>query len=605
MLISGLAVSVFLMAAVTVYFFSFTGFADWDDEGYVMIGLRSFLLGNALYDHVYSQYGPFYYLVQAGLYTVLHLEVTHNAVRALTGLFWILSSVSCSWSVYRLTRSWTLTAVGFTAAIRLLVFFTGSPGHPEELCLALLIGVLVSASYLSDGGAVWAGCLLGSLLAALTLTKINIGVYAALAAGLALLKAMPSGPKQKAAFAFVSVAGLCLPVIVLAPLLHFGWAQRTVVLVILSMSAAILVAWHSETDHFATRSLWIACVTALGVVAALVVTLFLSRGTTLAAMLYMSVLQYKGFAENWYIPFPVRTELVPAASLLLAIAWATMSGTSWARRPMVVALNILKVVVSLVWFYYLPTDRWPLMYNFAIPAAWLVLVPPTADAPKKLPFTRLALCLLSVFAALYLLPVAGAQMAFSVVLTIPILCLFLDDARTMLVTVMRLRKVVRIIEVAAVVLLVTVNAYWARKAVQNYRRLTPLSFAGAERIHVGARAAATYQWMTDTLKNSCDSSFSMPGIFSLYFWTNTTPPTNLLMSNWIGLLNADQQQQVVNDLSRFQKLCIVYNPQLVSLWRRGQDLSASPLARYIQDGFSPYAHRDEWVILVRNDHTPP
>src|ERR1700736_1383821 len=88
-LLSALAVSALLMA-VKVYFRSFVGFSDWDDEGYVMIGLRSLLQGNTLYDQVYSQYGPFYYLVYGSLYTLLHMQVTHDAVRAIMGFFWFL-----------------------------------------------------------------------------------------------------------------------------------------------------------------------------------------------------------------------------------------------------------------------------------------------------------------------------------------------------------------------------------------------------------------------------------------------------------------------------------------------------------------------------------
>jgi hypothetical protein len=91
----------------------------------------------------------------------------------------------------------------------------------------------------------------------LALTKINIGGYAVLAIGLALLKATPSGPMQKTLFALVAVGGLSLPFIIIAPLLHFEWAQLTVVLVVLSMIAAILAAWCSETEQFVSPSLWI------------------------------------------------------------------------------------------------------------------------------------------------------------------------------------------------------------------------------------------------------------------------------------------------------------------------------------------------------------
>ena len=595
-----LAVSV-LATVVAIYFMSFKGFRVFDDEGYLMIGVKSLLQGNALYDHTYAQYGPFYYLVQAGLYTVLHMQVTHDAVRAIMGCFWFLSTFLCSWSVYRLTRSWIPTGLGFIGAMRILAFFTGSPGHPDEICAALLFGVLICACYLSDRPSVRIASLMGAFIAALALTKINLGCYIALATGLALLKASSIGPLQKALFAVFSVAGLALPAVVLAPHLHLEWAQLDVFLIVLSMSASLLVVWYLEVEYFAAPALWIAYVVAAGVVAVLIGAFFLARGTTWSAMLYMTVLQYKGFAKNWYVPLSVRSEVPPLLSLLLAVIWVRISASSKGRGIAIAVLNIVRILailVSLAWLLTRIDD--PLMYNFVIPWAWLVVVPSNSEDSRKPHFARVALCLMSAFVALYPLPVAGSQVAFALLLTLPIVYVFLNDAVVVPVA-KRLGGRMRMVDVAAVVVLTVVNVQYALKAVQSYRELAPMALAGAERIHVDAGQAAEYQWITASLTNSCDSNYSMPGIFSLYFWTKTEPPTNLLMSNWIGLLNMDQQQAVAQDLSRFRRLCIVYNPSLVSFWRRGQDLSVSPLARYIHDGFTEFAERDGYIILIRND----
>ena len=45
----------------------FSTFARYDDEGYVMASLQSFLNGHALYDEVYSTFGPAYYLAKGQL----------------------------------------------------------------------------------------------------------------------------------------------------------------------------------------------------------------------------------------------------------------------------------------------------------------------------------------------------------------------------------------------------------------------------------------------------------------------------------------------------------------------------------------------------------
>jgi hypothetical protein len=605
-LLAGIALAFVAIGAVTVYFYSFTGFFEFDDEGYLMIGVRSFLQGHTLYDHVYAQYGPFYFLLQAALYSALHLAVSHDAVRAIMGTLWLGEAGLCGWSAYRLTRSWVFAALGFTAAIKLLDFFRGSPGHPEELCLALLLGVLLCACFAGEsarGG--WVPILLGCLIAGLALTKINIGGYAAVAIILAFLKAARSSRATKALFGVLAGASLSFPFAVLAPLSSFPWAQRFLFWAALSMGAALVTAWSAETEQFVTRGFWIKGVAASAGLGLLTTGLVLARGTTLPAMLDLTVFQYRDFARNWYIPIQITSEWIPAASAFVAVFWLWAAAKPGVRSASIPALNFVKAGLGVLWCLELRLDHWVVTYSLAIPFAWLLLVPATDDSPVKVPFQRMALCLLTIFAALYLLPVAGAQVEFAQVLAIPMVCVFLNDARLMLLSMLPLERTMRIAEIAAVLLALATNAFWAQGAVHRYHKLKMLPLAGAERIHTPAALESQYSWITTTLKNSCDSNFSMPGIFSLYFWTQTNPPTGLLMDNWIGLLNRPQQQRVVSDLSRYPKLCIVYNQKLVDGWRRGQDLTASPLARYIHDEFAPFDQRGDYIILARRGRIQP
>ena len=82
---------------------------------------------------------------------------------------------------------------------------------------------------------------------------------------------------------------------------------------------------------------------------------------------------------------------------------------------------------------------------------------------------------------------------------------------------------------------------------------------GATRIRVVPQVAAAYRWIIRNV-DSCGAIYSMPGLFSLYFWTAREPPTNLTMSNWVGMLNAAQRRVVIHDLSRYQGMCVVYSP---------------------------------------------
>jgi hypothetical protein len=121
---------------------------------------------------------------------------------------------------------------------------------------------------------------------------------------------------------------------------------------------------------------------------------------------------------------------------------------------------------------------------------------------------------------------------------------------------------------------------------------------GAERIRVASGVAELYRWMKPNL-DSCPAICSVPGLFSLYFWTGKESPTSLTMSNSIGLLDEMQQRAITRDLSRYPELCIVYSPELIEFWRRLQDLSRSPLEQYLQAEFKRTAEHDGYFLMKR------
>jgi hypothetical protein len=598
-LLIALAVALVGAAVLIVGYDSFSGFSIWDDEGDIMIGLRSFLQGSVLYDSVYAQYGPFYYLIEGAIYAALRAPVNHNDVRGLMAIWWIVSAGLCSWTAYRLTRSWILTALGFAAANRLTVFFKGSPGHPEEICLVLLLGILLCSCYLSErrtgGFCIVLGCLLGALI----LTKINIGAYATLAIALALVRASPSARMYQALFAMGAGTAVLMPGVVMASLLNQSWAKQTVLFLMLSIAAALLVSWSSQTEPFLRPALFLRTIAGFLGSCSLVIGVVLAKGTTLQAMFNLTVLQYREFAENWFVAFTAGPLTIPALSLIASIGWIVAARRPKLRGPVLIALNVLKVALIVFWCWQVWSNSPALIYNFTIPWTWLVLVPSTPSYRGTPTFARITLCLLSVLTALYLLPVAGTQLSFSVILTIPVVCVWLDDTRSMLALWSRGVPLLRAAEVLIAGLALLSSLYWAASARHTYHVLFPLRLTGAERIHVPKRKVAEYLSITKTLQRSCETNFSMPGIFSLYFWTGQEPPTRLLMNNWIGLVSNRDKEQIVADLSHFDKLCVVYNQDLVEFWRRGQDLSASPLARYIHEGFVPLKRVGHYVILVR------
>ena len=86
----------------------FSTFMVYDDEGYVLFSLKTFAEGGGLYERVYSQYGPFFFLFNQGLH-LAGLQFTNTDGRLLTLVCWLGAAGFCAASVWRLTRSMAAT----------------------------------------------------------------------------------------------------------------------------------------------------------------------------------------------------------------------------------------------------------------------------------------------------------------------------------------------------------------------------------------------------------------------------------------------------------------------------------------------------------------
>ena len=105
--------AVFAAAAFAAHERLYSTFMEYDDEGYVLLTLQTYLAGQPLYDKTYSQYGPAFYIVESGLRGLTGLPLTHDATRLKSLVLWLLRAGLSAGIVYRLTRSPWLSLVGF------------------------------------------------------------------------------------------------------------------------------------------------------------------------------------------------------------------------------------------------------------------------------------------------------------------------------------------------------------------------------------------------------------------------------------------------------------------------------------------------------------
>src|SRR5215471_14918488 len=220
----------------------------WDDEGHFLITVRGVLDGRPLYDETYSEYGPVYYLVELALRRLTGLPVTHESGRWMIFALWLAVCSLTSWWMVRLTRSLAWGAITLAVIGPYILPLAANPGLPQWFLL-LLVTVLIGLSTAvrdDRAGSRTSLVALGVLAAALTLTKINSGVYLTAALMLALLSSVQGGRYAAATYTIGAVFAAALPFAVMHHHLAAGATRQAALVTATSVASCAVAArsWH-------------------------------------------------------------------------------------------------------------------------------------------------------------------------------------------------------------------------------------------------------------------------------------------------------------------------------------------------------------------------
>jgi hypothetical protein len=620
-LLQGLAVVLGLAATLAIYSSlayssAFSVAALYDDEGCMLITLKQFLDGHALYDEVFSMYGPFPFLVKGGLHAVLNQPVGHDVGRLICVGFWLATTAACAAVGWRLTRSlvagWLALIFGFQA-LWLIVY---EPGHPQELCGLLLVLAVLAAAFARparDRGSPVLAVLLGGLAGCLAMTKINIFVFLMMALGAAVLEstaALRRWPGQ----ALRSVYGLGL---LAAPslLMHERLGDPSVfafdVHVTLSLLGVLLAARAAPAPVLFSAYHYVAFALGLFATAGAVAAAVVVRGTTLAGMVVgilwnpLRVGTLFGATPPWFRsswPFALVIDLV-------ALGWLVLGrGAGAARVPAAVLLNVARLALAaslLAWATKLRFEIHWVLLVYAVPAAALLLIPPRDGGFPGAEFGRRFLAHLAVTTSLWAYPVAGSQRAFaSLFAALALVVIAVDAVHDLAVARSpRAETPVRVVTglawtgvLLALLFIYMSEAYLARKM---YSQRTPLDLPGARAIRIDPATVARYQRVVEALRAQPGTFFTMPGMFSLHFFTGREPPTTRNLTNWMYIFDDETQRLIVQELEARPELCVVVNRGNLHYWMRGRPLPAAPLVEYIETNFVTVKRTFDDEIRVR------
>lgn len=588
------------------YLLMFTGFANYDDEGFMLLTIRGYNAGEALYEKVIVQYGPFFYEF-FGIFGALGVPFDNDSGRLVTLVIWIALALLAGVSVFLFTRN-----LGLGLAAQLITFatatLTSEPMHPGGLISLMLFGIGALAFVVAGRkSGRWPFLVIGALTAALILTKVNVGGFAALSIVLACVLTFPflarSWPLRVAA----TLVLMMVPFLLLKADIDQPWAQRFVFHVDLCVLALVLATSSSEPDAGRRPSEIGWLVTGGAALTLVVVASALLKGSTPGDLVNGLILFPAQQRVVFEAPFTVGTTpmLWDAVGLAGALFWARYRAHG--RPPQIVLEGVVRIFAGLVILFTvlgslhipglvdLKSLTSPLVIADAF--AWVLAAPRAApQGYARLDFARALLPAIAVMQSLQVFPVAGSQTAWAALPLIPVGALCIGDGLVQ-VGLTRARE-----QLASMLVFLTFAVSWLpqtwRDTRATYASDVSLGLPGAGLVRVAPERAAVLRHIYQTVHDNCDNFISLPGLDSFYIWEKFDPPTPL-PSRFIWLADdVPHLQALIRSSEQINRLCVVENSYLILAWSRGRTVTG-PLDDYIQAGFVQIDAIDYYSVMVR------
>lgn len=598
-----------LAATVTAYFHIFIQFASYDDEGTLLVGVKAFADGQTLYSDIWSVYGPLYYELFGGLFALTGHPVTTDASRSIVIVLWVGTSLFFGIAAQRLTGRLLLGAGAMIAAFAALAVLVNEPMHPHGLCVLLLGAFSLVAVFGPTKRVLLTGALGGALLAALVLTKVNLGVFAIAAAVLAAGLTLEPIHRRRWLRRLAIAAFLLLPVVVLERDLSLSWVRELLLLEVLAATALIVASrplWppRGEDDGGLLRWLLAAVAGFIGAFVAILAVVLLT-GPSPGDVYDGIVKQAFGIRDvllNPY-PFPAGAALdwaivaVVAAALVVRLrrgdgdAPSLWPGLLRGFAGLVIWLSVAHIVpVALS-----PSTTNPVILPMLL--AWLVAIPPAGarEEPWRR-FVRVLLPALAIAETLQAYPVPGSQLGIASVCFVLVGALCFADALAEL----RAWSVSKEEEVvarfgfaegavsAALVAILALNVIVlpAGSNAFAYRDQQKLSLPGAELMRLQPEQAETYAELVDLLRrNGCTTFVGFPMTNSLYLWSGLEPVAPLAPNGWMYALDNAQQQRAVDGFRASPRPCAIRNEAIAASYLKGMPPPDTPLVNYVFNDF--------------------
>lgn len=592
----------------------FTGIAAYDDEGYMLIALKSFVNHGHLYDDVFTQYGPFYYEAWGGLFSLFGIPIDLDSSRMATMIAWILTSLTLGLATLRMTRSIVLGVVVQMLVFAALSVAVNEPMHPGGIICLLLAAIVAISCGVRERVSVGAIGLLGMAVAALVLVKINVGAFALAALVLACGVSYPALSSRRWLRLAIEVAFVATPIVLLQSKFGEDWARDYAIHVSVAALAVVIVLRSRDSGPRSSEELWW-----LGggfLVAVLTILLgVVGSGTSISGLFDGMITQPLRQVDAFSIPLVQSNRIFPLDVIALGGALAYWYAARGRRgAPALGSLtSVLSIVIGIEMALALMGDSLPFdsssvaAYQLSLLGfVWVALIP-TPGASPATSFARLLLPPLAVMQALHAYPVAGSQLFWASFLLVPVGALCVANGVRGLAAGLGQGPERRAAIGFGILVAVVLTGFVANKALRLqlrenravYDAAVPIDLPGASSVRVGEPEAELVQRISAAIDANCNSFVMLPGMNSFYIWTDQEPPSGYNATGWPTLFDDGAQRRVIADTRAIRRLCLLENVPLAQGWGKG--IPPGPLVSYLHRGFEPIAAFGDYKLLRRGD----
>ena len=567
----------------------FLGFQPYDDEGLYLSTIRDYLGGQPLMTPYVPLYGPFYYEVVGGIFKLLGTVPTHDAGRWITIAFWLLASGVGGFAVWRLTRNVWLAIAGQCLAFIPLAALALEPTSTYGLSILLELCLVTLATF-TRGSSRIVLSLMGGVVAALFLIKVNVGVFAAVAVTFAWAATLRHRARP-VVLAVIAVLMTAVPLALTGSQIGQPWVLEFAAASALALGAVALMAVRSpEQTQPSVPLRWLFGGGLVLAAACLGIALLSgSRPDQMFTSLFVFAVR---FPHVYTTQLDISPAVVVWAAVLFAFGALRLRLSTRMDIPPVARLGAgIFVWISIV---LLPSP----IYLLALPLAWLAATSPRGDAADPIgPYCRALLPALAVLESLQAYPVAGTQVTLSGVGLLPVGAILLRDG------LMQLRQrggIATWVPRGALALGIALVIAYGAAVGSAFSRATPMNLMGAQSVRVSAQQGADLQDLVAAVDRSgCRYLITYPSMDSFYLWTPVESSLRMRYTLWYLTIGSAEQASIVEQLKSQPGLCLVRNQKLVDFWARGGPAPSGPLVDFVSDGFVPAGTFGDYELLVR------